>query len=881
MASDAELGSASVDIDVLRAPLRKHLADARGMVDGEMSKAGDSGGRSLAARLASSVGRGMASIAKITAVTAGAGVIALGGIGYAGAKAGLQTASAMEQAQVSFTTMLGSAKKADAFLGKLGQFAAKTPFEFPELQTAASSLVSAGINANKVIPIMTSLGNATAGMGTGSEGIKRATVALQQMSAAGKISGEDLNQLRDAGVPVFDLLAKATGKSVKEVANLAAKGKLGSKELGQLMKALESGKGLERFNGLMAAQSNTLSGQLSTLKDTVSMGLANAVKPWLPTIKAGLGKVSAAAAPFFTWLAAKSAEMAKNGPAMLDKLSAAVAKVRPIFDAVRTSVSGFIAGLQGKGPIDGFAGSMNTAGLGVSALIAAFKDGDVTSDGFVGKMETVGVALRGIKDAVAEAFSSMKAGDASSAGASLGSMADSAAQLTPLVTQLAGSIPSLNDVLSVGATVLKYAADHTELLSKAMPLLIGGLIAFKVSQLAANAVAAASLPTKIAEVVVNRQLVASNKALIASRQGVTAAVAASTTVENVSILTRARGTVVTIAKTVAERAAALATRAYAAGQWLLNAALTANPIGLIIIALIALGAAVVFAWKHSETFRNIVLGAWSAIQVGVGAAIGWLKVAVPAVFSWIKSSFLRYTPLGIVLSHWGQIRAVIAATVGAVRATIGWFAGLPGKFAGWFGAAKTAANNKLTEVVTLARSIPGRILSALGNVGTHLKDAGAKLIQGLADGILGRIRAVTDAAGRVAQKIKDFFPGSPVKEGPLTSWNNGRAGSRLGGMLASGLDASRARVAAASLRLAAAAVSPMGLSSAGVSLAGGGSSPVSGMGARLLGAPTPPPAPGGGATVKQYIYPQPGQSEQEIGTVAGNRVLFALGSGAR
>ena len=216
------------------------------------------------------VGRGLASVGKI----GGMALTAVGGaalsVGAAATTVGIRTAAGMEQAQISFTTMLGSAEKAKSFLGDLNAFAAKTPFDLPGLQTAASSLVSAGIDASKVIPIMTSLGNATSGMGTGAEGVQRATVAIQQMNAAGRITGEDLNQLRDAGVPVFDLLTAATGKSTAQIAQMAQTGKLGAKELTQLMGALESGKGLERFNGLMDAQSQSMTGLWSTLKDTFS-----------------------------------------------------------------------------------------------------------------------------------------------------------------------------------------------------------------------------------------------------------------------------------------------------------------------------------------------------------------------------------------------------------------------------------------------------------------------------------------------------------------------------------------------------------------------------------------------------------------------------------
>lgn len=220
------------------------------------------------------------------------GVGVLGALGAAGFATGLKVAAGMENARIGFTTMLGSARKAKAFLSDLEKFAAKTPFEFPELQTAASSLVSAGINANKVIPIMTTLGDVTAGMGTGSEGIRRATNALQQMNAAQRISAEDLNQLRDAGIPVYDLLAGALGKTKEEIVALKDEGKLGKVELDAMMKALETGKGLERFNGLMAKQSKSLNGSFSTLKDTVSMGLAKAVKPALPLVKDLIGAAS-------------------------------------------------------------------------------------------------------------------------------------------------------------------------------------------------------------------------------------------------------------------------------------------------------------------------------------------------------------------------------------------------------------------------------------------------------------------------------------------------------------------------------------------------------------------------------------------------------------
>lgn len=268
------------------------------------------------------------------------------GLGFA-TKAGLETAASMEQAKIAFETMLGSAEKADGFLKDLAAFAAKTPFEFPELQKAASSLVSAGFSAEKVIPIMTTLGDVTSGMGTGSEGVQRATVALQQMAAAGRITGEDLNQLRDAGVPVFDLLAAATGKSKEAIAQLAASGKLGKQEMEQLFQALETGKGLERFTGLMDKQSQSLTGIWSTFQDALNVGLGEAITPLIPAIKDGLG-------------------------AAISALGVVMPVVADGLEALVSGVQGFFAAVSGGGVTsDGFTGWMEQLGVGAASAQVA------------------------------------------------------------------------------------------------------------------------------------------------------------------------------------------------------------------------------------------------------------------------------------------------------------------------------------------------------------------------------------------------------------------------------------------------------------------------------------------------------------------------------
>ncbi|WP_237171599.1 phage tail tape measure protein, partial [Mycobacteroides abscessus] len=80
----------------------------------------------------------------------------------------------------------------------------------------------------------------------------------------------------------------------------------------------------------------------------------------------------------------------------------------------------------------------------------------------------------------------------------------------------------------------------------------------------------------------------------------------------------------------------VATKAWAAVQALLNIALTANPIGLIIAAIAGLVAGIVVLYKRNETFRNIVQATWTAIKNVIGAVWGWLSTTV---FPALKTAF--------------------------------------------------------------------------------------------------------------------------------------------------------------------------------------------------------------------------------------------------
>lgn len=270
----------------------------------------------------------------------------------------------------------------------------------------------------------------------------------------------------------------------------------------------------------------------------------------------------------------------------------------------------------------------------------------------------------------------VKLGSFGSAGSGeqLGVLKDNLLALGPALKQIATS--GVGDTLTVLNVTTGFLADHTDELTKAMPFLIAGFIALKVAQLAANIVLAASLPMKIAEFVVNRQLVASNRALVASRVQVTTAtvantgaVGANTAAESRGILTRARsaaGMVLMAAKTAIVRGA---TMAWTAIQWVLNAALTANPIGLVVAAIALLVGGVILAYKKSDTFRGIVDKLWAGLKV----AWDWIKKVGVAVGTWIVEKF--QAAVGKV----GAVRDTIAGLIDKVKSAVTWLGDLGDK----------------------------------------------------------------------------------------------------------------------------------------------------------------------------------------------------------
>ncbi len=196
----------------------------------------------------------------------------------------------MEMARIGFETMLGSADKAQKFLDDMADFAVKnsTVFEFPGLVEASKRMLAYGFAAEEVLPTLQAVGDTAAAVGSGAVGIDRITLALGQIRAKGKLSAEEMRQLTEAGVPAWEILADAIGKTTAEVMDMASKGLIPAEKA---VKMLTQGM-TKRFGGMMENMKDTWQGVTSSIKNTWGMlirdltsGLFGGVLEWLKGIR--------------------------------------------------------------------------------------------------------------------------------------------------------------------------------------------------------------------------------------------------------------------------------------------------------------------------------------------------------------------------------------------------------------------------------------------------------------------------------------------------------------------------------------------------------------------------------------------------------------------
>ena len=189
--------------------------------------------------------------------------------------AGLEYNQAMEGYVTNFTTMLGgSSEAANGMVGSLQKLASATPLAMSDLAGGAQTLLAFGVASDNVSGTLQRLGDISLGNADKMQSLAR---AYGKATAQGKLTGETVQMMIDAGWnPLIDICDQ-TGESMEDVQKRMAAGSISAEELTQAVNHATDAGG--KFAGGMEAASKTVAGLTSTLQDNVNAMLGKLMQP--------------------------------------------------------------------------------------------------------------------------------------------------------------------------------------------------------------------------------------------------------------------------------------------------------------------------------------------------------------------------------------------------------------------------------------------------------------------------------------------------------------------------------------------------------------------------------------------------------------------------
>ena len=371
---------------------------------------------------------------------------------------GLEFNRQMENYQLAFENLLGSAEAANAALDAIKADAASTPFDVAGLVSANRLLISTGQSAEEAREVINALGNAVSASGGGNAELERMAANLQQIANVGKASAVDVRQFAYAGIDIYGILADYTGLAKDEVQGLTISYDL----LVEALKAASAEGG--RYAGAMEAYSQTLQGQMDTLADNAAQ-LAGALTEGL--FEAQKELVAAASG----WVETLADTLEAEGPAAMMaagvnivlEMVQGIAEAAPqIAGAAAQTVADFAANVIQNLPaiantggqiigslIAGLLGLMveleSAVGQIVTAIIDFFLSGDFISVG----VEIISGVIQGFVDALPNLVNTVIT--------AVGNLVESAKQVARDGWNAIQSIMSGEAVADVGASIDKAA----------------------------------------------------------------------------------------------------------------------------------------------------------------------------------------------------------------------------------------------------------------------------------------------------------------------------------------------------------------------------------------------------------------------------------------
>jgi tape measure domain-containing protein len=282
---------------------------------------------------------------------------------------GLKFGASLEDTTLNFETLLGSAKDAKKMIEGIQGISKAAPImDMGTLSQGAQELLGYGISAEKIIPTLKMLGDASLGNESKFEGL---VTAYAQVQAAGKLTGQELRQLINAGFNPLQVIAEKTGQSIGELQEKIDKGAVIPAEAVTEAFRIATSEGGRFFNGMENA-SKGFTGRLKALKNAVIELAKEFSKPIFDALKEKMASLTEKINGVINWFKNLD-DGTKKQIATFALIIAAIGPVILIFSKFIGMISGIATAFSLiSSAIKGLSGAFGALTTGFSGLSKIF-----------------------------------------------------------------------------------------------------------------------------------------------------------------------------------------------------------------------------------------------------------------------------------------------------------------------------------------------------------------------------------------------------------------------------------------------------------------------------------------------------------------------------
>lgn len=205
--------------------------------------------------------------------------MALAYVGFQTVSKSLGLASQIEDATIAFEVLTGSAAEGKLLFEQIRQFDKMTPITFTNAVSATKTMMSFGVAAQDVQKNLMMLSDVTGG---NNDRFRMLALAFSQTSAAGRLMGQDLLQMINAGFNPLQQISKTTGETMIELKKRMEDGGISADEVRRAFESATADGGM--FDGMTERLSKTISGKLNIAMSDLEQKLAAAGTAMAPLI---------------------------------------------------------------------------------------------------------------------------------------------------------------------------------------------------------------------------------------------------------------------------------------------------------------------------------------------------------------------------------------------------------------------------------------------------------------------------------------------------------------------------------------------------------------------------------------------------------------------